>query len=457
MIYQVYSRSFADSNGDGIGDLRGRPRAGCRTWPDLGVDAVWLTPVLRLAAGRRRLRRGRLPRRRPDLRHPRRRRRADPTTPTSWACGSSSTSCPTTPPTSTRGSSAALRRGTRHRRARALPLPPGKGADGELPPNDWESVFGGPAWTRLPRTASGTCTCSPPSSPTSTGSTRRSTTSSARSCASGSTWASTASASTSPTAWSRRRACPTSATATRSSCSAPQVLPFFDQDGVHEIYRAWRTLLDEYPGERIGVAEAWAPTAERARAATSARTSCTRRSTSSYLNAAWDAAALRAVIDESLDASARSAPPPPGCCPTTTSYRHVTRFGGGEHRPAPGRAAAALLMLALPGSAYVYQGEELGLPEVVDLPDEVRQDPRFCAGAGQDGSATAAGCRSRGRDVRAAVRLRPPGGELAAAARRLGRAERRRPRPATRAPRWSCTAAALRLRRGTGRPGRRRR
>ncbi|NEE58598.1 alpha-glucosidase, partial [Streptomyces sp. SID8455] len=38
------------------------------------------------------------------------------------------------------------------------------------------------------------------------------------------------------------------------------VMPFFDQDGVHEIYRSWRTILDEYPGERIAVAEAWTPT-----------------------------------------------------------------------------------------------------------------------------------------------------------------------------------------------------
>jgi alpha-glucosidase len=48
-------------------------------------------------------------------------------------------------------------------------------------------------------------------------------------------------------------------------------------------------------------------------------------------------------------------------------------------------------MLALPGSAYLYQGEELGLPEVVDLPDEVRQDPAFFRSAGQDG--TRDGCR----------------------------------------------------------------
>jgi alpha-glucosidase len=74
--------------------------------------------------------------------------------------------------------------------------------------------------------------------------------------------------------------------------------------------------------------------------------------------------------------------------------RHVTRFGRalsgaatmGFDTAAPAadlelglrRArAAALLTLALPGSAYVYQGEELGLPEVEDLPEEALQDPTW--------------------------------------------------------------------------------
>ncbi|RSS34577.1 DUF3459 domain-containing protein, partial [Streptomyces sp. WAC07061] len=66
--------------------------------------------------------------------------------------------------------------------------------------------------------------------------------------------------------------------------------------------------------------------------------------------------------------------------------RHRTRFGSLDRA-----RAAALLMLALPGSAYVYQGEELGLPEVTDLPDEVRQDPSFFKANGQDGLRD--GCR----------------------------------------------------------------
>jgi alpha-glucosidase len=63
--------------------------------------------------------------------------------------------------------------------------------------------------------------------------------------------------------------------------------------------------------------------------------------------------------------------------------RHVTRYGGGEAGTRRARAAV-LLMLALPGGAYVYQGEELGLPEVLDLPDEARQDPSFHRTAGRE-------------------------------------------------------------------------
>ena len=104
--------------------------------------------VLPLADGRRRLRRGRLPRRRPDVRHARRLRRADRRPRTRTACGSSSTSCRTT----------RLRAHAWFVEALAAPagsaardrylFRPGRGASGELPPNDWESIFGGPAWTR---------------------------------------------------------------------------------------------------------------------------------------------------------------------------------------------------------------------------------------------------------------------------------------------------------------------
>ena len=141
--YEVYIRSFADSDGDGIGDLPGLT-ARLDYLADLGVDIVWVTPFYPSPHGRLRLRRGRLHRRRPALRHagrlrPPRRRGAR-----ARACACSSTSCRTTPRTSTRGSG-------RPRSARDSPhrdyyLWRDPGPDGG-PPNNWRSHFGGPAWT----------------------------------------------------------------------------------------------------------------------------------------------------------------------------------------------------------------------------------------------------------------------------------------------------------------------
>src|SRR5699024_3084922 len=102
-----------------------------------------------------------------------------------------------------------------------------------------------------------------------------------------------------------------------------------------------------------------------------------------YLTAPWEAGRLREVIDSSLAAN--------GAVGATTTWvlsnhdvtRHVTRFGGGEQGLRRAHAAT-LLMLALPGSVYLYQGEELGLPEVVDLPEDALQDPTWLRSGGTD-------------------------------------------------------------------------
>ncbi|MGI5291651.1 glycoside hydrolase family 13 protein [Nonomuraea polychroma] len=147
-------------------------------------------------------------------------------------------------------------------------------------------------------------------------------------------------------------------------------VPFFDNDGVHEIHRAWRRVLDSYPGERIGVAEAWAPTPERL--AMYVRPDELHQAFNfHYLFAPWEAAELREVIDSSLATAASVGAPTTWVLSNHDVKRHVTRYGSLARA-----RAAALLTLALPGSAYVYQGEELGLPEVLDLPAEVCQDPQ---------------------------------------------------------------------------------
>jgi alpha-glucosidase len=150
-------------------------------------------------------------------------------------------------------------------------------------------------------------------------------------------------------------------------------LPYFDQDGVHAIYRNWRRIFDEYPGDRVGVAEAWAPSVERL--ANYTRPDELHQAFNfHFLGIGWHPDALRRVIAESVTAAAAVGAPPTWVLGNHDVQRQVTRFGDGAGGLARARAAA-LLMLALPGSTYLYQGEELGLAEVLDLPEESLQDP----------------------------------------------------------------------------------
>jgi alpha-glucosidase len=98
----------------------------------------------------------------------------------------------------------------------------------------------------------------------------------------------------------------------------------------------------------------------------------------------WDADEMRAAIDRPAAALAAVGAVPTWVLSNHDVVRHVTRYGGGEIGLRRARAAA-LLMLGLPGGAYLYQGEELGLPEVTDLPDEARQDPAFARSGGKYG------------------------------------------------------------------------
>ena len=161
-------------------------------------------------------------------------------------------------------------------------------------------------------------------------------------------------------------------------------LPYFDQDEVHEIYRAWRPILDSYPGGRMAVAEAWAETPQRL-ARYIGPDELHQAFSFDFLDATWSADSFRKVIDTALAEATVVGAPTTWVLSNHDKQRHVTRYGDGAEGLRRARAAS-LLMLALPGCAYLYQGEELGLPEVLDLPDELRQDPAFLrTGESRDG------------------------------------------------------------------------
>jgi alpha-glucosidase len=396
VIYQVYVRSFADSNGDGIGDLPG-VRSRLPYLAELGVDALWLTPFYaspQADAGY-------------DVSDY---RAVDPLFGTLSdaddlvrdAHAHGLRVIVDIVPNHTSDEHAWFREAVAAAPGSAARaryhFRPGRGAGGELPPNDWESIFGGPAWTRLPDGE----------------------------------WYLHLFDSRQPDLnWENPQVraefesvlrfwldlgvdgfrvdvahgmvkapgLPDIGRGEQATLIGTQALPFFDQDGVHEIHRSWRRLIDSYPGERIAVAEAWAPDPQRL--ARYVRPDELHQAFNfHYLTAPWEAQALRSVIDASLASTGSVGAPCTWVLSNHDVVRHTTRYGGGEAGLRRARAAS-LLMLALPGSAYVYQGEELGLPEVVELPDGVRQDPAFFRGRAAGGEAAdgeGAGREAAGQD-----------------------------------------------------------
>lgn len=147
--------------------------------------------------------------------------------------------------------------------------------------------------------------------------------------------------------------------------------PIFDRDEVQDIYREWRTLLDSYPGDRMAVAEAWVPPARAARYV--APDTLHQIFNFDFMAVRWDADRIREVIDTTIADLAPLGAPPTWALSNHDTPRVVTRLGGGALGRQRARAMA-LIAHALPGSVYIYQGEELGL-EDADLPDEARRDP----------------------------------------------------------------------------------
>jgi len=170
--------------------------------------------------------------------------------------------------------------------------------------------------------------------------------------------------------------------------------PYWGQDGVHEIWREWHEVLAEYPGDRVLCAEAWV--APLAKVALWVRPDEMNQAFNfDYMFAGWTAKDQRRVIDESIAAFGAVGAPATWVLSNHDVIRHASRLALGADSPqgdgigprSKGKPdpvlglrrarAATALMLALPGSAYLYQGEELGLPEVIELPDSARQDPTW--------------------------------------------------------------------------------
>ena len=193
---------------------------------------------------------------------------------------------------------------------------------------------------------------------------------------------------------------------TTSEMLAPHERPFWDQEGVHEIYRSWRKILDSYPGERMAVAEAWVSPASRI--ARYVRADELQNSFNfEMLTTLWNADEIRAKIDNSMEALVEVGAPPSWVFNNHDVVRSVDRLDLGltnngestftrQGDPAKFNIArgtlraksATLMTLALPGGTYLYQGEELGLPEVRDLPEDRLTDPRW----------KMSGYKDRGRD-----------------------------------------------------------
>ncbi|MFT3797817.1 glycoside hydrolase family 13 protein [Microbacterium sp.] len=404
VIYQIYPRSFADASGNGTGDLRG-VTAHLDDLVSLGVDAVWLSPFYRspqkdagydvadyrdvdplfgtlddfdemLAAAHARGIRvivDLVPNHSSDQ-HP-------------WF----QEALAAAPGSAARG--------------RYL-FHEGTGAHGELPPNNWESVFGGPAWTRVTepdgRPGQWYLHLFDPGQPDfdwSNPEVQEEFRSILR------FWldrgvdgfrVDVAHGLIKPEDFSDHLP-PIDREATELSL---QDAPYWGQDGVHEIYRDWHRVIAEYDGDRALCGEAWAPTIEKT--AMFVRADEMQQTFNfPYLVTGWDAGELRGVIAESLAAYPAVGAPATWVLSNHDVIRHASRLDlppGGRHdeglgplspvKPDPvsglRRArAASTVMLALPGSAYLYQGEELGLPEVIELPDEARQDPSWLRTGGE--------------------------------------------------------------------------
>ncbi|MDX6324694.1 MAG: alpha-glucosidase [Nocardioidaceae bacterium] len=394
VVYQVYPRSFADADGDGVGDLPG-VTSRVPYLAALGVDAVWLSPFYpsALADGGYDV---------DDYRD------VDPRLGTLDDFDAMSAALHDAGikvivdivPNHTSDRHAwfqeAVAAGPGSRARERYIFRDGAGPDGSMPPNDWESVFGGPAWHQVPDGQWYLHLFAPqqPDLNWDDREVRDDFLSTLR-------------------FWSDRGVDGFRvdvAHALAKDLSEPYATaaeladgeqpiggssnPLWDRDEVSDIYAEWRAVFDEYDPPRSAVAEAWVPAHRRARYASPEGLG--QAFNFDLLRAPWDEKSVKAVIEENLDLALESGATSTWVLSNHDVVRHATRYGlpqpshpleqdwllsGGAEPPLDrlrglDRArAATLMMLALPGSAYLYQGEELGLHEVAELEDADLEDP----------------------------------------------------------------------------------
>ncbi|MEO0049151.1 MAG: hypothetical protein RL556_483, partial [Actinomycetota bacterium] len=182
----------------------------------------------------------------------------------------------------------------------------------------------------------------------------------------------------------------------------------FDRDAVHEIYRGWREIFNDYNPPRVAVAEAWVHPERRP--AYASPDNLGQAFNFDLLGTVWNKKKFESTIDYNLKAAAKSGSSTTWVFSNHDTIRHATRFGlpdgfdAGKWYNSVGKAyelneelglaratAATLLILALPGATYLYQGEELGLQEHVAIPSELMQDPQWFRSPGK--MASRDGCR----------------------------------------------------------------
>jgi alpha-glucosidase len=392
VVYQVYVRSFADANGDGIGDLGG-VRSRLPYLHELGVDALWFNPWYPSPLADTGY----------DISDY---RSIDP------ALGTLAEAEQLIVEARALGIRTIVDIVPNHVSnehpwfAAALAAEPGgpararfwfrtgAGVDGELPPNGWQSMFGGSAWTRT---------------------------------ADGSDWYLHLFTPEQPDLnwehpdvrveheeilrfWFDRGAAGVRIDSAALLVKEPGLSeerpdqgpgehPYIDRDELHEIYRGWRAIADTYAEPRVLIGEIWLPDADRF--ARYLRPDELHTAFNfDFLACPWEPDRMRASIVSALAAHAPVEAPATWVLSNHDVTRPVTRYGRVDTsfafeakregtptdlvRGTRRARAAALLAMALPGSMYVYQGEELGLPEVEDIPADRRQDPMWLRSGGVD-------------------------------------------------------------------------